>query len=69
MASGSNASGSNGAAAVTLLPQGIIALYTLLPQGIIALYYRPWPQHFLYFLPLPQGQASLRPILRISFLN
>ncbi len=21
------------------------------------------PQHFLYFLPLPQGQGSLRPIL------
>ena len=25
--------------------------------------YRFLPQHFLYFLPLPQGQGSLRPIL------
>src|SRR5690606_31632478 len=23
------------------------------------------PQHFLYFLPLPQGQGSLRPTLRV----
>ena len=25
-------------------------------------YYFPAPQHFLYFLPLPQGQGSFRPI-------
>jgi len=24
---------------------------------------QPLPQHFLYFLPLPHGQGSLRPIL------
>src|SRR5437773_872061 len=24
------------------------------------------PQHFLYFLPLPQGQSSLRPTLGLS---
>jgi hypothetical protein len=32
-------------------------------QGVLAsatIY--PFPQHFLYFLPLPHGQASLRPI-------
>jgi len=23
------------------------------------------PQHFLYFIPLPQGQGSLRPILAV----
>ena len=28
--------------------------------------YDSWPQHFLYFLPLPQGQGSLRPTL-VSF--
>jgi hypothetical protein len=26
----------------------------------------PTPQHFLYFLPLPQGQASFRPTLGAS---
>ncbi len=27
------------------------------------------PQHFLYFLPLPQGQGSLRPVLSSGFTN
>ncbi len=27
--------------------------------------YAPAPQHFLYFLPEPQGQGSLRPILAV----
>ncbi len=27
---------------------------------------QPFPQHFLYFLPLPQGHGSLRPIIRPS---
>ena len=26
-----------------------------------AVYFGPWPQHFLYFFPLPQGQGSFRP--------
>src|SRR3972149_2153209 len=26
----------------------------------------PEPWHFLYFLPLPQGQGSLRPTLRLA---
>src|ERR1017187_3743167 len=30
--------------------------------GISAVILQPLPQHFLYFLPLPQGQGSLRPI-------
>jgi len=24
------------------------------------------PQHFLYFLPLPQGQGSFRPIFSVA---
>ncbi len=28
--------------------------------------YAAAPQHFLYFLPLPQGQGSLRPIFGVS---
>src|SRR5215471_5079879 len=31
------------------------------PASVVS--YPPAPQHFLYFLPLPQGQGSLRPIL------
>jgi hypothetical protein len=27
------------------------------------------PQHFLYFLPLPQGQGSLRPTFLADFLT
>ena len=30
-------------------------------SGIVTFYL---PQHFLYFIPLPQGQGSFRPILR-----
>ena len=30
----------------------------------LSLSYAFFPQHFLYFLPLPQGQGSFLPILR-----
>lgn len=44
-------------AGITLLPvTGVQALRLSLP-------YSPLPQHFLNFLPLPQGQGSLRPVL------
>ena len=31
------------------------------PAGNTSVHYRFLPQHFLNFLPLPQGQGSLRP--------
>jgi hypothetical protein len=32
------------------------------PRGILYdCYAAPFPQHFLYFLPLPHGQGSFRP--------
>jgi len=34
------------------------------PQGVQTAYIFPW--QFLYFLPLPQGQGSLRPTFGIS---
>src|SRR5258707_1513167 len=54
-------------AAADLLPtQRTPAAIKTIPRGISgrqAPAYAPW--HFLYFLPLPQGQRSLRPILLI----
>src|SRR5690606_31091206 len=35
-------------------------------DGLKSAYAAVWPQHFLYFLPLPQGQGSLRPIFGSS---
>jgi len=32
-------------------------------KGVYRLNYKSLPQHFLYFLPLPHGHGSLRPIL------
>jgi hypothetical protein len=36
-----------------------VTMSTVLPQ---------WRQHFLYFLPLPHGQGSLRPTLTFDAL-
>jgi hypothetical protein len=36
------------------------------PPGSKSFYATGAPQHFLYFLPLPQGQGSLRPIFGVS---
>src|ERR1044071_1196856 len=37
------------------------SLRHLNPIGFQSRNYAAFPQHFLYFLPLPHGQASLRP--------
>lgn len=42
--------------------QTVNAIKRHIGRGIITPYY-PFPQHFLYFLPLLHGQGSLRPIL------
>ena len=42
--------------------QNFTTLAAVLRTGVqISFFYLLRPQHFLYFLPLPQGQGALRP--------
>ena len=34
-------------------------------RDLVVEVHQPLPQHFLYFIPLPQGQESFRPILAV----